>query len=179
MYLFKTYAFPLLDVKNYIIYNNYQNPFFNNQNYVLNLIDCFKYYQKIDFFTGENQIFCNKCQAMQNANYCTLLYSVPTILCIVLNRGKNNMDFQENINFGTQLDLSNFVQDKSDIALYYLIGVVVHVGDSSMNGHFFAYCRAHFKSPWYKYNDSIVSQSNENDIYSVGTPYILFYHKYQ
>lgn len=179
---FQTYnflIFPLLDVKNYIIYNNYQNPFFNNQNYVLNLIDCFKYYQKIDFFSGENQIFCNKCQAMQNANYCTLLYSVPTILCIVLNRGKNNMDFQENINFGTQLDLSNFVQDKSDIALYYLIGVVVHVGDSSMNGHFFAYCRAHFKSPWYKYNDSIVSQSNENDIYSVGTPYILFYHKYQ
>ena len=77
------------------------------------------------------------------------------------------------------IDISNFLQDKNDLGLYYLIGVVVHVGESSMNGHFFAYCRSHFSSPWYKYNDSIVSLSSENEIYSVGNPYILFYHKFQ
>ena len=159
--------------------NNFQNPFFNMQNYVLNLIDCFKYFQKIDVFTGPNQIFCNRCRCLRNANYCTLLYNVPTILCLVLNRGKDNKDFLENINFGTQLDLTDFLQDKDDFGLYYLIGVVVHVGDSSMSGHFFAYCRSHFTSPWYKYNDSIVTLSNEKEIYSVGKPYILFYHKYQ
>jgi len=182
IYNFQTYnflIFPLLEVKNYILMNNYQNPFFNMQNYTLNLIDCFKYFQKIDFFTGQNQIFCNKCQTMQDANYCNSLYNVPTILCLVLNRGKDNLDFRENINFGTKLDLTDFVQDKNDLAIYYLIGVVVHVGDSSMSGHFFAYCRSHFTSPWYKYNDAIVSIINENEIYSVGTPYILFYHKYQ
>ena len=182
IYNFQTYnflIFPLLEVKNYILMNNYQNPFFNMQNYTLNLIDCFKYFQKIDFFTGQNQIFCNKCQTMQDANYCNSLYNVPTILCLVLNRGKDNLDFRENINFGTKLDLTDFVQDKNDLAIYYLIGVVVHVGDSSMSGHFFAYCRSHFTSPWYKYNDAIVSTINENEIYSVGTPYILFYHKYQ
>ena len=179
---FQTYnflIFPLLDVKNFVVLNNCNNPFFNMQNYVLTLNDCFKYYQKIEFFTGVNQIFCNKCKCLQNANYCNMLYNVPTILCIVLNRGKDNKDFLENIMFGTQLDLSEFIQDKNDLGFYYLIGVVVHVGDSSMSGHFFAYCRSHFKSPWYKYNDSIVSLSNENEIYSVGKPYILFYHKYQ
>jgi len=183
IYNFQTYnflIFPLLDVKNFIIRSNCQNPYFNYQNYVLNLIDCFNYYQKMDFFQGENQIYCNACKSNQNAKYWNLLYSTPTILCIVLNRGKDNKDFNENITFGTELNLSNFVQDKSDCAYYYLIGVVVHVGDSSMSGHFFSYSRTHFKSPWYKYNDSIVSPCNsENDIYSCGTPYILFYHKYQ
>ena len=183
LYNFQTYnflIFPLLDVKYFVINTNYQNPFFNGQNYVLNLIDCFKYYQKIDYFQGENQIYCNICKTMKNANYCNLLYSTPTILCIVLNRGKDNKDFKENIIFGTELNLSEFVQDKSDCSIYYLIGVVIHVGDSSMSGHFFSYSRNHFKSPWYKYNDSIVSIcNNENEIFSYGTPYILFYHKYQ
>ena len=182
IYNFQTYnflIFPLLEVKNYILSNNYQNPFFNMQNYTLNIIDCFKYYQKIDFFTGTNQIFCNKCQVLQNAKYCNVLYNVPTILCLVLNRGKDNKDFKENFTFGTKLDLTDFIQDKNDLGLYYLIGVVVHVGDSSMSGHFFAYSRSHFTSPWYKYNDAIVSQVNENEINTIGTSYILFYHKYQ
>ena len=179
---FQTYnflIFPLLEAKNYIIMNNVQNPFFNAQNYILNLYDCFKYFQKIDFFTGQNQFYCNKCKSLQNSNYCTLLYNVPTILILVLNRGKNNNDFKEKVNFDTKIDIGNFLQDKNDLGLYYLIGVVVHVGESSMNGHFFAYCRSHFTSPWYKYNDSIVSLSSENEIYSVGNPYILFYHKFQ
>ena len=177
--LYNFLIFPLLEVKNYVINNNCQNPFFNMQNYIINIYDCFKYFQKIDFFTGQNQIYCNKCNYMNNANYCTLLHTVPTILCIVLNRGKDNKDFREKINFNNKLDLSTFIQDKNDYGLYYLIGVVVHLGDSSMNGHFFAYCRSHFNSPWYNYNDSIVRLCQESDIFSVGTPYILFYHKFQ
>ena len=71
--------FPLLEVKNYVICNNCQNPFFNMQNHIINIYDCFKYFQKIDFFTGQNQIYCNKCNYMNNANYCTLFHTVPII----------------------------------------------------------------------------------------------------
>ena len=185
IYNFQTYnflIFPLLDVKNYII-NLYQqqnlfNQFMNYQNYTLSLNDCFFYYQKIDFFCGDNSIHCNMCRSIQNSKYRNLLYSVPTILCIVLNRGKNNADFKERIIFGIDLDLSNFVEENNNNAKYYLIGVVCHVGDSSMSGHFFAYCRSHYTSKWYLYNDAIVSESNENKILSEPTPYILFYHKY-
>ena len=181
-YNFQAYnflIFPLLEAKKYTLMNIYHNPYFNVQNYVLNLYDCFKYFQKIERFTGPNKFYCNKCKSLQDSNYCSLLYNTPTVLIIVLNRGKDNKDFTENVNFDTKIDLSNFIQDKNDLGLYYLIGVVVHVGDSSMNGHFFAYCRSHFTSPWYKYNDSFVSLSSENEIYSVGKPYILFYHKFQ
>ena len=152
--------------------------FFNYQNYTLTLNDCFIYYQKIDFFFGENNIYCNMCRSMQNSRYCNLLYSVPTILCIVLNRGKNNSDFKERILFGLDLNLSSIVEENKNAAKYYLIGAVCHVGDSSMSGHFFAYCRSHYTSKWYLYNDAIVSESNGNKILSEMTPYILFYHKY-
>jgi ubiquitin C-terminal hydrolase len=182
IYNFQTYnflIFPLLDVKNYIInYYQQQNQFINYQNYTLTLNDCFIYYQKIDFFCGENSIHCNICRSMQNSRYCNLLYSVPTILSIVLNRGKNNADFKERILFGLDLDLSSMIEENKNSAKYYLIGVVCHVGDSSMSGHFFAYCRSHYTSKWYLYNDAIVSESNENKILSEQTPYILFYHKY-
>ena len=185
IYNFQTYnflIFPLLDVKNYIIsYYQQQNPFnlfMNYQNYTITLKDCFFYYQKVDFFYGENSIHCNICRSMQNSRYCNLLYSVPTILCIVLNRGKNNNDFKERIMFDFNLDLSSIIEENRNAAKYYLIGVVCHVGDSSMSGHFFAYCRSHYTSKWYLYNDSLVSESNENKILSEMTPYMLFYHKY-
>ena len=182
IYNFQTYnflIFPLLDVKNYIInYYQQQNQFVNYQNYTITLNDCFIYYQKIDFFCGENSIHCNICRSIQNSRYCNLLYSVPTILCIVLNRGKNNADFKERILFQFDIDLSSIVEENRNLAKYYLIGVVCHVGDSSMSGHFFAYCRSHYTSKWYLYNDAFVSESNENKILSEQTPYILFYHKY-
>ena len=178
---FQTYnflIFPLLEVKNFVISNNYGNMLFNYQNYTLNLYDCFNYYQKIEFFTGQNSIYCNICNSLQNADYMNLLYDVPTVLCIVLNRGKNNADFNEKFNILMDLNLMNYVGENPNTANYYLIGVVCHVGESNMNGHFFAYCRSHIKSPWYKYNDEIVSQCNEQEILNAVTPYILFYHKY-
>ena len=176
IYNFQTFnflIFPLLDVQRFV-YNNFSIP----QNYTLHLNDCFNYYEKIEYFFGENSIHCNNCNLMRNATYFNKLYSVPKIISIVLNRGKNNADFKGRINFDMKLDLSNHVIEDSNSAKYYLFGVVCHIGDSSMSGHFFAYCRSHFKSPWYKYNDSIVNQCNEKEILSAYTPYILFYHKY-
>ena len=45
-----------------------------------------------------------------------------------------------------------------------LLKLICHLGESSMNG----------SDKSYKYNDSIVSEC-ENDEYLVGVPYILFY----
>ena len=106
--------FPLLQTKNYIM-NNTQNRYFNAQNYVLNLYDCFKYFQKIDYFIGQNRSYCKKCESFQNSYICNSLYNVPTILIIVLDRGNNNNDFKEKVNFDTKLDLSNFIEDKNII----------------------------------------------------------------
>ena len=172
--VFSFLIFPLLDVKNYTI-SNYQN---QNQGQILNLYDCFNYSQKIDHFSGDNHIYCMGCKLETDANYCILLFSTPTILAIILNRGKNNADFHDKFLFPTQLNLDNYVQDKTLNNKFYLIGVVCHVGESGSGGHFFSYCRSHFQSSWYKYNDSMVNECNETEIFMATTPYILFYHKY-
>ena len=61
---------------------------------------------------------------------------------------------------------------------YYLISLVVHLGESSMSGHFMAYCRMDKDSKWYCYNDAYVSECEDfEEIIKKGTPYILFYHQ--
>ena len=166
--------FPLLDVKKYK-FSYYQN---HSQNQIMNLYDCFNYFQKMEFFSGENHIYCMGCKLETNANYCNLIYSTPIILTIILNRGKNNADFNEKFLFPMELNLDSYAQDKYNSNKFYLIGVLCHVGESSMNGHFFSYCRSHYQGNWFKYNDAIVSECNENEIFNETTPYILFYHKY-
>ena len=166
--------FPLLDVKKYK-FSYYQN---HSQNQIMNLYDCFNYFQKMEFFSGENHIYCMGCKLETNANYCNLIYSTPIILTIILNRGKNNADFNEKFLFPKELNLDSYAQDKYNSNKFYLIGVLCHVGESSMNGHFFSYCRSHYQGNWFKYNDAIVSECDENEIFDATTPYILFYHKY-
>ena len=176
IYNFQVYSFimfPLLDVKLFTL--NYPN---QNQNQILNLYDCFNYFQKTELFTGDNHIYCRVCQLETDANFCNFIYSTPTILAIILNRGKNNKDFHEKFLFPTELNLENYVQDKTSSNKFYLIGVICHIGESGNFGHFFAYCRTHYQGFWYNYNDSIVTQCNETEIFMQNTPYILFYHKY-
>ena len=176
IYNFQVYSFiifPLLDVKNFTLTYPNQNP-----NQILNLYDCFNYFQKIELFSGENHIYCMGCKQESNANFCNLIYSTPTILTLILNRGKNNADFHDKFLFPTVLNLDNYTNDKTLNNKFYLIGVVCHVGESGNSGHFFAYCRSHYQSPWFKYNDAIVSEIDETEIFRATTPYILFYHKY-
>ena len=45
-----------------------------------------------------------------------------------------------------------------------------------MGGHFIAFCRHRINKKWYCYNDSTVTES-QNDFLEKGTPYILFYIK--
>ena len=162
-------------MNNNIFMNQYN---IQNQTRILNLYDCFHYFQKLDLFTGENVIYCMGCNQNSEANYCNLIYSPPIIFAIILNRGKNNADFHEKFLFPTELNLDNFVADGSNNNRYYLIGVICHAGESSMNGHFFAYCRSHYESKWYKYSDALVNQCDEKEIFMQVTPYILFFHKY-
>jgi len=58
---------------------------FNNIQSV-NMDDCFQSNEKIEFFIGENAIYCNRCKGHFNACYSTKLYYGPEILIIVLKR---------------------------------------------------------------------------------------------
>ena len=75
------------------------------------------------------------------------------------------------------LDISDFVCNDKSPKKYELIGVVMHYGESGDSGHFIAYCKCKLDNIWYKYNDSIVTKADINELYTAVIAYILFYHK--
>lgn len=69
--------------------------------------DCFAHNEEIVHFSGDNQMVCNKCKQIADANHQSMLYITPTVMSIVLNRGKDNLDFTEEFNFELDLDIKN------------------------------------------------------------------------
>ena len=108
----------------------------------------------------------------------TILATGPEILIIILNRGKGT-EFKVKINFLEQIDLTNFIEMNQTGCKYNLIGVITHIGESGMGGHFIAYCRNPISKDWHKYNDSIVTPVTDfkKDVIDFAMPYLLFYQK--
>jgi len=140
----------------------------------LNLYQCFESFSKPELLSGDNQQYCNSCNQMSNATYITTIYSTCNILILILNYGKGIL-FECDVDFDEYIDISKYVQQANISPVKYrLLGIIVHIGPSSMSGHFIAYCRQ--DNAWYKFNDSIVSNVTFNEIKnSNGIPYVFFY----
>ena len=173
---FSFIIFPLLEAKKNVFTSGRLHPMFYNT-YVLNIEDCFLYNQKLEFFTGENQMYCNVCQASKDSSMQTRISAAPLVLILILNRGRGNLDFKEPFTFWEIIDLTNYVEFPQPDNKYFLSGVVSHMGDSGPSGHFIAFCRMSPQSKYYCYNDSLVNESSFDEINRRGTPYILFYQK--
>jgi len=183
-YNFQSYNllyFPLKEAKRNIVeVKKKEDAKFDEKKYVLKLEDCFIYNEKVEHFFGDNAMYCNICKDLQEAHYQSVLFSTPPVLAIVLNRGRANLDFQEDFIFETELNIEKYLHsnDPAKKGKYYLISVVVHLGESSMSGHFMAYCRMDKESKWFRYNDAYVDEcDNFQEVIKRGTPYILFYHQ--
>jgi ubiquitin C-terminal hydrolase len=168
--------FPLEQVNNFCYENGKLNSLVNKDgsNPDVNLLDCFDYYQKIERMIGENEMYCNSCKRTCEALYSNLLFILPSILIINLNRGKNAI-YKCNVNFPEELDLTQYVSYKDVNTQFQLYAVICHFGPSSNSGHFVAFCLNRMDHKWYLYNDSIVSLCKESQAYNKGMPYILFY----
>ena len=127
---------------------------------------------------GQNLIYCNNCRMNCIGYMQTYLVTGPEILILLLNRGKG-IEFDVKIQFYEELNLFHYIEYKQTGYNYKLIGVITHIGESSMSGHFIAYCRDPISDKWHKYNDAIVSEVNnfENEVINFAIPYLLFYQK--
>ena len=181
-YNFQSYNllyFPLKEAKRIaVLRKKEKDPKFDEKKYILTLEDCFAHSEQTELFTGDNQMYCNECHCLADAKYQTVLFTTPSVISIVLNRGRANRDFQEDFKFGLDLDIKEYIHNPNyKHGKYYLIGMVVHAGGSDMSGHFFAYCRMDKKAKWFCYNDAFVSECNDIEKKLVeNKPYILFYH---
>ena len=97
-----------------------------------------------------------------------------------MNRGKGNI-YDVKLIFSETIDITEYVlqKDKPQIT-YNLYGVITHIGQSGPNAHFIASCKSPIDNKWYRYNDAFVNPINDiqKEIFDFGTPYILFYQKY-
>jgi len=181
---FKTFnllIFPLKKVKDYKIAKLGAN----KKNLDLNLYDAFYCEQEEEKLQGENMIYCNNCRKLKEGSHKKDYYTFPPILIIILNRGRNNQDFNEPFRFDETLYFSNIVQNQNSLKKYFLCGCITRLGKSGSDGHFIAYCRNNVKDNFFCYNDASVSPCSVKDAMSTKisekeaekkTPYILLYH---
>ena len=179
--IFNFLIFPLEKVRQFLI---------NNNNYELgyvSLYDCFMQYKSKEIMTGENKMYCNKCNINSDFSMSNIIFKHPEILIIILNRGKG-LEFQVPFKYPKSFDLKDFINmnknndnyKNNEKIEFELISVITHIGDSSMSGHFIACCKSPVDNEWYCYNDAIVSECKDpinifgtNNTSSV--PYVLIY----
>ena len=180
--------FPLEEVRKFKLQNNgfnnngFNNIFNNNFNLnnninEVNIHDCFEFERRINYMAGENAMYCNYCKQTSACNIRTHLVSGPKNLIIILNRGKG-IQFNVKLNFSENLNLYNYIEYKETGTQYELFGVITHIGESGMSGHFIAYCKDLWdNNTWYKYNDAMVSQVEnfQKEVVDFAMPYLLFY----
>ena len=162
--------FPLEEIRKYKI-----NKYGINEN-VVYLLEGFEYYQRQSNISGESQIACNFCGFQSNAIQCNILYSLPDILIINLNRGKGNI-YNVGINYEERIDLSKQVETNIENNTYRLISIITHFGESGTSGHFISFCYVQSKKKWYEFNDSIVTESSFEEASTKGDSYVLFYQR--
>ena len=145
-----------------------------NKEKKIDILDCFKQEEMTKLFTDDNQIFCEKCNNMQNAESFSKIYMTSKIMIIFLDRGKYNR-FKCDVSFPEKLNLSTFVEKKFGNEEFILMGTIEHLGPSSMGGHFIANCR-HFDGKFYIFSDNQISKPLAK-YQQYGEPYLLFYRR--
>ena len=168
--------FPLEEVRKFRLMNNGFNN--NLPNNTVDIYDCFNYDMKINYMGGDNALYCNYCKQTCPSSMCTQLTTGPEILVIILNRGQG-IQFDVKIKFDFYLDLTNYIELKDTGCYYELFGVITHIGNSDMSGHFIAYCKSYWNNIWYRFNDNLVTPVNnfQKEVIDFAMPYLLFYKK--
>jgi ubiquitin C-terminal hydrolase len=132
---------------------------------VPNLMASFQKYVEVEELTGDNQYDCGEL-GKQDAAMGTEFLEFPPILHLHLGRFEYDHDWRrlikinDRFEFPTTIDLSRFLADQNQPAIYDLHGVLVHAGGASA-GHYYAFLRPSIDVKWLKFNDTIVSRVGE------------------
>ena len=106
-------SFPLIEFDFDLLYKNREE----NKDLILDLINCFMDYQKIEF---DDNPQCNYCLKIHPSKY--IIHNTPPYFIIVLNRkNRNNIK----IKYKNILDISSYIEKDSKFKIYKLIGVIM------------------------------------------------------
>ena len=165
------------------IYNSNKKDFKNNkiENYIqlnqeISLDDTFEILREEELLDENNEWFCENCKKKQKAIKKLEIYNAPKILIIQIKRFSHNNKINTKVNFPLKnLDISNYIISKYKKKIKYdLFAVANHYG-SLYYGHYTAFCKNSINNRWYEYNDSCVTEINDESKIISSNAYVLFY----
>ena len=127
-------------------------------------------------------IFCNNCQKKVAAYSKVEIAHIPDVLIIYINKVIDHKYYANNINFPSELYLSNnnSQENNKKEKCYELIGIIEHFGSESV-GHYISKCKNFIDGKWYRFNDSLVDKptvpENNDRTTDSNSVIILFYQK--
>jgi ubiquitin C-terminal hydrolase len=149
--------------------------FEKNKRNKIEVNECFYYFFKLK--TEESDEFCPECNNMILCSSKSSLNKTSEYLIIVLNHKKNK---KLTINYDEYIDISRYTNNQE--SYYRLVGVVLHIGNSSTFGHYISCClnsELNNEEKFYLFNDTDVYDYSFDRLKRLNyTPYILFYEKY-
>ncbi|KAJ1678267.1 hypothetical protein EV182_004419 [Spiromyces aspiralis] len=112
---------------------------------------------------------------------------LPNILALHLKRFKYHetlgryIKLSYRVNFPIELRIPDMEEEADDI-LYYLFGIVIHLGGGPFHGHYISIVRSDDK--WVLFDDDCIEIVDESELYnyfgdlpSYGSGYVLFYER--
>lgn len=140
-----------------------------------NIYESFEKYTEVEMMDGDNKYRADGFEELQDARKGVKFLKLPPVLQLHLKRFEydTTRDAMVKINdryeFGTEIDLSCFVEGSNGDDKYSLHSVLVHIGDVN-GGHYHAYIRPEVDtiensnrkpSQWYKFDDETVTPATE------------------
>tara|TARA_X000000368_G_scaffold412024_1_gene397752 strand:+ start:2538 stop:3575 length:1038 start_codon:yes stop_codon:yes gene_type:complete len=145
--------------------------------YSCDINDCLDLYVSKEILSGDNAWYNEKTSQKEDVTKCINFWSFPEILIISFKRfNNNNKKINTIVNTKiNNLDLSKYVigYDKESYK-YDLFGICNHSG-GCLGGHYTAFIK-NANDKWYHFNDTSVSEINENNIIT-NKGYCYFYKK--
>lgn len=165
--VFSFLEFPLDEVYHYKYVTN-----INQQNQMINIYDCFDYFQRIQTLSNEDALLCEYCKSISSNLYKAIINTVPNIFIIIVDKKQNS---EIKFEFYEKIDLSNYIQLKSIKCIFKLIGVICQIGEKDRI--FYSYCKSPIDNNWFKFNNDLVSKvvDFKNEVINCNFPHILFY----
>ena len=145
--------------------------FKNNNNNIVDIIECFEFFQKIESIGYQ---LCNNCHFKLNNYSQKNLITSPNVLIINLER-KGMQSFIK-LKYYEYLNISNFINNKYP-SCYELIGIISYFETQNENKHYFSFCKSFKDNSWYKHNNNATQFSSFQEASNEGNPYILIYSK--
>nr|XP_006113276.2 ubiquitin carboxyl-terminal hydrolase 47-like [Pelodiscus sinensis] len=135
--------------------------------------------QKVNYFTGDEQLYCEKCQRKQDATSHYDFETLPPILVLNLKRYWFGEAGFRKLHCNVSVPFSLTVESKTYIIHYELFAMCHHHG-GIYGGHYVAEIKSYEDNCWYEFNDTRVykvsGDQNTMDKKNSSTAYLLMYH---